>query len=171
MIHIRPEQDKDYEKITKVNIEAFGQVNEAELVETLRMSEDFIPELSLVAIRDGEVVGHILFSPVEIETPDGYVPVLTLAPMAVLPAFQNQVIGSKLVKRGLEECKRLGYKIVVVIGHPNYYPRFGFVSASEKGLKASLKDPKEAFMVIELELGALEGVRGIVRFPKAFSNV
>ena len=151
--------------------EAFGQVNEADIVDNIRESENFIPELSLVAIKDGEVVGHILFSPLKIETSDDEVPILILAPMAVQPAFQNQGIGSELVKRGLEECKRHGHKIIVVVGHPSYYPRFGFVSARAKTLEISLEVPDEAFMVLELESGALEEISGIVRFPKAFKTV
>ena len=168
MIKIRPERENEYEKVRKLIIEAFGQADEADLVDILRESEDFIPELSLVAIEDKVVVGHILFSPLKIETSEDEIPILILAPIAVQPTFQNQGIGSELLKRGLEECKRLGYKIVVVVGHPNYYPRFGFVSARAKGLETSLEVPDEAFMVLELEPGALEGVCGMVRFPKAF---
>jgi putative acetyltransferase len=171
MITIRPEKNEDLEAIQKVNTEAFGQKNEADLVEEVRKSNAFIPELSLVALLDGTVVGHILFSKIKIQTKDSEVPALCLAPMAVLSDYQNRGIGTDLVKQGLEECKRLGHKIVVVIGHPNYYPRFGFSSAGVKGLEVSFEVPDEAFMAIELDLGALNGVSGVVKFPKAFDDV
>lgn len=170
MIKVRPEHEGEYAEVRKVIVEAFKQVNEADLVEAIRESEDFIPELSLVADKDGEVVGHIMFSPIKIETSDGEAPILTLAPVAVRPAFQNQGVGSELVRKGLEECRRLGHRIVVVVGHPHYYPRFGFVPARAKGLEASLEVPNDAFTVLELEPGALEGISGVVRFPKAFET-
>jgi len=171
MIKIRPEHEGEHAKVRKVIVEAFGQENEADLVEVIRKSEDFIPGLSLVAVKDGELVGHILFSPIKIETSDSDVSILTLAPVAVRPAFQNQGVGSELVRKGLEECRRLGHRIVVVVGHPDYYPRFGFAPAGAEGLEASLEVPDEAFMVLELEPGALEGISGVVRFPKAFETV
>lgn len=168
MITIRPETAEDYAAIHEVNALAFGQEIEPLLVENLRQLPDFIPALSLVAVEDGQVVGHILFSPFVIETKDGAVPALTLAPLAVRPEFQNQGIGSALVRRGLEECRRLGHRIVVVVGHPPYYPRFGFSPARAQGLEAPFPVPDEAFMVLELAPGALEGVAGMVRFPPPF---
>ena len=168
MITIRPETAEDYAAIHEVNLLAFGQEVEPRLVEALRRLPDFIPELSLVAIEAGQVVGHILFSPFVIETKDGTVPALTLAPLAVRPEFQNQGIGSQLVRDGLERCRDLGHRIVVVVGHPNYYPRFGFSPARARGLEAPFPVPDEAFMVLELAPGALDGVAGTVRFPPPF---
>jgi len=137
----------------------------------LRESDDFIYELSLVAVKEGRVVGHILFSPIAIETEIGLVRVLSLAPMAVLPEFQRQGIGSELVRYGLKECERFGHEVVVVIGHPEYYPRFGFSPARAKGLEAPFEVPDAAFMVLELKEGALEGIKGLIRLPPEFDGL
>jgi putative acetyltransferase len=168
MITIRPEGIQDYPAIQEVNLLAFGREVEARLVETLRQSANFIPELSLVAVKTGRVVGHILFSPIVIETHKGAVPALALATMAVRPELQNQGIGSQLVRQGLYECQRLGHKVVVVVGHPHYYPRFGFSSARAKGLEVPFDVSDEAFMVLELIPGILEGMSGMVKYPPAF---
>lgn len=168
MTTIRPETADDYAAIHEVNLLAFGQEIEPRLVEALRRLPDFIPELSLVAVEAGQVVGHILFSPFVIETKDGAVPALTLAPLAVRPEFQNQGVGSQLVRDGLERCRTLGHRIVVVVGHPPYYPRFGFSPARARGLEAPFPVPDEAFMVLELVPGALDGVASMVRFPPPF---
>jgi len=168
MITIRPETPEDHAAIREVNLLAFGQEDEARLVENLRRSADFVPQLSLVAIDTGQVVGHILFSVVAIETKEGAVPALALAPMAVRPELQNQGIGSELARDGLERCRSLGHRIVVVVGHPTYYPRFGFSPARARGLEAPFPVPDEAFLALELVPGALDGVAGVVRYPAAF---
>jgi putative acetyltransferase len=170
MIAIRLETADDYAAIREVNLLAFGGEDEARLVENLRRSPDFMPELSLVAVKGGEVVGHILFSPVVIDTKEGAIPALALAPMSVRPELQNQGIGSNLVRHGLKECQRLGHRAVVVVGHPAYYPRFGFSSARAKGLEAPFPVPDEAFLVLELVRGALDGVSGVVKYPAAFDE-
>ena len=120
---IRSEQLADHAAIAEVNREAFGQEGEPRLVAALRKAEGFDPALSLVALRDDAIVGHILFSPIQIEREGGDVPAIALAPMAVRPAFQRQGIGSALVRGGLEACRRAGHRIVVVLGHAEYYPR------------------------------------------------
>ena len=171
MITIRPETAEDYAAIAEVNRLAFGQEEEAALIEALRRSPGFIPELSLVAVDGDRVVGHILFSPMVIETQDGATPALALAPMAVRPELQNQGIGSELVRDGLEECRRLGHRIVVVVGHPAYYPRFGFSPARARGLEAPFPVPDEAFLALELVRGALDGIAGVVKFPPPFEEV
>lgn len=171
MISIRKERKEDIEAIHLVNRLAFGQEDEALLVQRIRESSGFIPELSLVAVRDSQVVGHILFSRIHIETPQKNVEVLSLAPMAVLPEFQNQGIGSELVRTGLKECRDLGHKIVVVIGHPGYYPRFGFVPAREKGLDAPFPVPDDAFMVCELVPDTLAGIEGRIKYPPEFEDL
>lgn len=170
MIIIRPETLKDYAGIYEVNKLAFGQKNEARLVQNIRQTANFNPKLSLVAINNEKVVGHILFSPITIQSPKGNIPALALAPLAICPEFQNQGIGSQLVKRGLEECQTLGH-IVIVIGHPTYYTRFGFSSATAKGLSAPFPVPDEAFMILELVPGTLDGISGMVKYPAAFDAV
>jgi putative acetyltransferase len=170
MFIIRSEQKQDIEAIDEVNRLAFGQEDEGLLIQRIRSSSHFIPDLSLVAIQEGHIVGHILFSRIEIECQHGNKPALSLAPMAVHPDFQNQGIGKKLVREGLKICRKLGYEVVVVVGHPNYYPRFGFALAREKGLEAPFPVPDDAFMVFELIPGALEGIKGMVKYPSEFDE-
>lgn len=170
MVIIRPEKKEDYAAVYEVNQLAFEQEDEAVLVQKIRNSENFFPELSLVAVKDGRIVGHILFSPVLIKSQKEAVQAIALAPMAVHPEFQNQGIGAALVRQGLEECKRLGHKIVIVVGHPTYYPRFGFSSAKAKGLEAPFSIPDEAFLVLELIPGVLKGIKGRVEYPPAFTE-
>ena len=170
-VTIRPETQNDIRAIRKLNKRAFKGNSDSKLVDALRESDSFIAAFSLVAEKDGQVVGHILFSPVSIKGLNGPAPALALAPMAVLPEFQNQGIGTALVKRGLEECGKAGHKIVVVVGHPEYYPRFGFVKAGEKGLKLPFEAPPEVFMALELAPGALNGAQGEIIYPPAFHEV
>lgn len=169
MVTIRPENPDDFASVYNLNKIAFKQDTEAKLVERIRTSSAYIPELSLVAIKDNKVVGHILFSMVSIKTDTERVSVLSLAPMAVLPEFQKQGIGSLLVRKGLRKCKELGFKAVIVVGHPDYYPRFGFVQA--QGLKLPFGATKEAFMILKLVPLALEGISGLVEYPPAFDEV
>jgi len=170
MLTIRPEQTDDHEAITEVNLAAFDGETEARLVENLRKTSAFIPELSLVAVLDGRVVGHILLSIVHIARDSERIPVISLAPMAVLPVHQNQGIGSLLVRAGLEKCRELGHSVVVLVGHPNYYPRFGFTPAGAQGLRLPFETPDEAFMVCELEPGALDRISGEIIYPPEFSE-
>lgn len=166
---IRAETSEDFSAVRQVNERAFGRPGEADLVDALRKSGE--PCISLVAETDGRIVGHIFFSPVLIESEVSTSTAVGLAPMAVLPEFQNQGIGSELVRRGLEDCLRLGHEVVVVLGHPEYYPRFGFVAASQKGLSCEYPVPDEVFMVAELRAGALAGRKGLVKYRPEFSNV
>jgi len=164
----RQETSADHEAIRHVNNLAFGQDTEARLVDSLR--EGGYVRLSLVAEQAGQGVGHILFSDLPILTKAGTVPALAVAPMAVLPEFQNQGIGSALVRNGLDECQQQGHKIVVVLGHPHFYPRFGF---SPK-LAAHLESPfsgKDSFMALELAAWALMGVTGQVQYPPPFDRM
>ncbi|BCG59326.1 GNAT family N-acetyltransferase [Paenibacillus sp. URB8-2] len=170
MFIIRPEQKEDILEISEVNNLAFKGEEEAKLVEAIRVSEFFVPELSLVAISN-EVIGHILFSIISIETDSGLVPTLGLAPLSVKPEFQNQGIGSALVKEGLKKCKELGFKHVVVLGHPNFYSRFGFIPSKTKGIKPPFQVPDEVFMVHELKNGSLDHITGTVKYPPAFDVV
>ncbi|OGP56518.1 MAG: GNAT family N-acetyltransferase [Deltaproteobacteria bacterium RBG_13_52_11b] len=171
MMTIRPEREEDHAAIDEVNRGAFGRENEARLVENLRRSSTFIPELSLVAVKDVSVVGHLLFSPIAIQMGNSNLPALALAPVAVRPEYQNQGIGSQLVRHGLRQCRDLGHKVIVVVGHPEYYPRFGFSSARAKGLEAPFPVPDEAFLILELVPGTLEGIKGVVNYPSEFDDV
>ncbi len=172
-IVIRSEQAADHDAIADVNRQAFGQEDEHRLVTALRDAEEFDPELSLVALRDDAVVGHILFTPIDIVRDEASVPAraIALAPMAVRPEYQRQGIGSALVRAGLKACGRAGYRIVVVLGHAEYYPRFGFTPGSECGVVAPFDVPDEAFMVLSLVDGGLDDVAGVVRYPAPFSDL
>lgn len=168
MLVIRPEKPEDIESIRNINRQAFGQENESKLVDKLRNRG--VLTISLVAVRDSEVVGHIAFSPVVVESETSGFAAIALAPMAVLPAYQRKGIGSQLVRAGLEECRRLGHEIVFLVGHPDYYPRFGFVPAKPKGVNCEFEVPEEAWMILELREGALAGRRGIVKFEPEFKE-
>ena len=165
---IRPETPEDIDSIRYVNEQAFGQENESKLIEKLR--NHGVLTISLVAVQDGEIVGHIAFSPVAVESGLSSFEAIALAPMAVLPAYQRKGIGSQMVRAGLEECRRLGHEIIVVLGHPDYYPRFGFVLARPKGIDCEFEVPEEAWMILELQDGALAGRRGIVSFQPEFKE-
>lgn len=171
MISITSETAEDIAAIREVVTAAFGRPNEAELVEVIRNSPNFIPQLSLVAKQDGEVLGHILFSPVLIETRGGNVAAMALAPLCVSPTHQRQNIGTQLVQAGLTKCRELNHNIIILLGHPHYYQRFGFQTASNFGIQAPFLDADEAFMVLELKPGALTVSSGIVRYPGYFNEV
>lgn len=164
---IRTEKPEDLEAVRNVNIAAFGRENEANLVDRLR---GIASTFSFVAVQSDRVVGHILFSPVVVAGKcSRHLSIQGLAPVAVLPNYQRQGIGTLLIREGLKECARLGFQAVVVLGHPGFYPRFGFIPASRKNLGCEYDVPDEAFMVFELESGALEDCSGTVKYRSEFS--
>ena len=168
MITIRVETPEDYAAVRRVNTLAFGGEGEAALVDKLRAAT---PHISLVAVEDSQVIGHIFFSPATVESDPADFAAVALAPMAVLPEYQNRGVGSRLVRRGLEECKSQGHDVVFVLGHPDYYPRFGFSPAKAKGIRCEFPAPDEAFMVVELRPGALGGRTGLLRYRPEFAEV
>lgn len=165
---IRAEEQRDWAAVHAVNVSAFETSTEADLVDALR--EQAQPLVSLIAEDDGAIVGHIVFSPVSLSG-NPALRIMGLAPMAVAPEHQRQGIGSALVRAGLNECKRLGFGAAVVLGHPTYYPRFGFSSSARFGIGCEYDVPEEAFMVVELQAGFLNGTSGKVKYHPAFSEV
>ncbi|UCG55302.1 MAG: N-acetyltransferase [Dehalococcoidia bacterium] len=168
MVYIRAESIKDINDIHSINERAFGRKNEAELVDNLRKKK--ATTLSLVAEVEGQIVGHILFSPIKVKPDNSHFNSVTLAPLAVLPEYQRNGIGSQLVKAGFEECSILGNDFVFVVGHPKYYPRFGFIQARVKGFICEFKVPDEAWMVFELGNQVSMEKGGTVYFHPEFKN-
>ena len=166
-MRIRAEVPGDYPSVHLINAAAFGVETEAKLIGVLRAQAS--PLVSLVADDEGTLVGHIMFSPVSLPGIEELA--MGLAPMAVTPLRQRSGIGSALVKAGLQRCKELGAVAVVVLGHPEFYPKFGFSPAERFGLNCEYDVPAEAFMAIELHAGALCGASGTVKYHAAFSQL
>ncbi len=165
MIEIREEQPADIDAVRDLNRQAFDQEQEGRVVDALR--DAGAVTLALVAISDGVVVGHILFSPLPVGAEVG----AALGPMAVRPAYQRQGIGSQLVAQGMERLRGRGCPFVVVIGHPEFYPRFGFGPAAEQGLTCEWEVPAEAFMVNILSSEVGRRLRGHAQYRAAFSTI
>ncbi len=165
---IRKEQPEDIEKISKINSEAFETKTEANLVNTLRSSG--IQYISLVYEENDEIIGHIFFTPVELEGDNSDIRIMGLGPMAVTPKYQNKDIGSTLAKAGIELCKSEGIDAIVVLGHPNYYPKFGFEPSVKYGIKSEYEIPDEVFMVLELKNNALIDKQGAIKYNEAFNT-
>jgi putative acetyltransferase len=168
---IRAEQPGDRPAIFRVVGDAFGRDDEARLVDALRVSDAFVPELSLVALDGEAIVGHVLFTRVVITDEDASHAGLALAPVAVAPSHQGKGIGSALIRRGLFDASGLGHDAVIVLGHPEYYPRFGFVPAQGQGIRAPFPVNDRSFMALALRPGGLDGVRGIVAYAAPFASV
>ncbi|MFK8114772.1 MAG: GNAT family N-acetyltransferase [Rubripirellula sp.] len=164
-VTIRNECNSDQALIFQLNQSAFGGDDEANLVDSLR--DGGFVTLSMVAVVNGQLVGHLLFSKLAIITEDGSVDAISLAPMAVHADHQRQGIGTKLVKTALHECRQQAHKIAVVLGHPKYYPRFGFSCGLAKPLISPFGDG-DAWMAQEFEPNALKGVSGTVKYPPPF---
>jgi putative acetyltransferase len=166
-MHLRAELPTDVEAVHELNRAAFGGADEALIVDSLRGA--VTPLVSLVAEVDGTVVGHILFSPVTLAS-TSHPLVMGLAPMAVRPDHQRSGVGTALVHAGLDACREIGAVAVVVLGHPTYYPRLGFVPASRFGLTCEYDVPDDVFMALELRPGALAAHKGQVRYHPAFAG-
>ena len=168
MITIRQEQPQDLKTIREVNRRAFGQTQEADLVDKLRQNCHEL--LSLVALRQNEVVGHILFTPVTIESAARTVRGMGLAPMAVLPEYQRQGIASKLVRSGIEQLKKRQCPFIIVLGHAEYYPKFDFEPASRYGIRSEWQVEDGVFMILLLNESEMQGISGVARYSPEFAE-
>ena len=171
---IRPETPADYDRVFEITEAAFRDLpisdhTEQHLVNRLRNSSAYIPELALVAELDGEVVGHILFTRAAIVGSDREWESLTLAPVSVAPEHQRRGIGGQLIRAGIEIARELGFDNINLVGHAEYYPRFGFVPASRYGVRCAFEVPDDASMLLELKPGALDDVSGVVRYAPEFN--
>jgi putative acetyltransferase len=170
-IEIRPETPADIDEIYELNRVVFGQDNEAKLVDFVRGGNNYIPELSLVAISDDKIIGYILLSSVTITNGENRHPSLGLAPMMVHPEYQRRGVGAKLITHGLQKAFDLGFTSVLVLGHEYYFPKFGFLPATRWNIRPPFEVPAEVFMALELVPGALKNVSGIVEFPVELSVI
>lgn len=172
-ILIRAETPHDFAEVFEVNKTAFGQDNEAKLVDALRKNPAvFLPALSLVALVADKIAGHILFTRIHIKNETGtLMESLALAPVAVRPGWQKKGIGSQLIIEGLARAKEMGFKSVIVLGHAHYYPKFGFEPAARWNIRAPFNVPSNSFMAAELVNDGLKEVSGTVVYPKEFETV
>ncbi|WBV61464.1 N-acetyltransferase [Chryseobacterium camelliae] len=174
MITIRQEEEKDHQHVFQLIEEAFKSMEHSDhqeqfLVERLRQSEAFIPELSLVAENEhGEIVGHILFTKLKIINDSETFESLALAPVSVKPEFQNRGIGGQLITSGHLIAKKLGYGSVILIGHEKYYPMFGYQKTTNFGISFPFEVPEENGMAIELTENSLKNIKGTIKYPKEF---
>lgn len=169
MVSIRQEQPEDVIPVRMINEKAFGQPSEARIVDSIRGA--CADAVSLVAVDDDQIVGHIFFSPVFIPGQIDVLQGMGLAPMAVLPERQHQGIGSLLARAGIEAMCKLNCPFIIVLGHPEYYPRFGFVPASQYGLSCQWDGiPDEVFMILILNEKTMVGISGMAKYRDEFDE-
>ena len=165
MIHVREERPEDVVAIRDVNRRAFGQDQEGNIVDALRSNGAVL--LSLVAIQDDQVVGHVLYSPISVGSATG----AALGPMAVVPELHRQGVGGTLIETGNRIIKDRGHPFILVLGHAGYYPRFGFVPARSRGIQCEWDVPDEVFMLLVLDEEKMRGVSGLSKYRQEFSTV
>lgn len=166
MVEIREERPDDVAAVRDLNRRAFGQDQESNIVDALRANGAAL--LSLVATVNDRVVGHIMYSPLSI---GGNVKGAALGPMGVLPEYQRQGIGGKLIEAGNRKLKDAGCPFIIVVGHADYYARFGFRPAREHGIKCQWDVPDDVFMLLILDQAEMEGVSGLAKYRDEFSSV
>lgn len=169
LITIREECPEDIIAIRDVNQQAFGQHQESQLIDDLRANKGIL--LSLVATLNDRVIGHILYSPVSVNINGDSIIGAGLGPMAVLPEYQRQGIGSKLIDTGNNMLQKSGFPFIVVLGHPEYYPRFGFKPASAYGIKCEWDVPDDVFMVMFFDQTIVKQISGLAKYRQEFSSV
>ena len=169
MFSTRAEKREDVPGICLIHEKAFRATQEADVINKLRSNCHEL--LSLVALHEDKLVGHILFSPATIEGDHGVLEGMGLAPMAVLPDYQRKGIGSKLVRSGMDILEKNFCPFIIVLGHPHYYPRFGFETASKYGIRCQWEGvPEEAFMILWLDKSKKKGVLGIAKYHEEFNE-
>jgi predicted N-acetyltransferase YhbS len=170
LMEVRTERAGDHEEVFQLNFSAFGnREDESRLVDAIRLSGQFIPELSLVAEEHRRLAGHALFSKAEVVDGNMHHEVVVLAPIAVKPSEQKRGIGGRLIQEGLKRCATMGYELVFLIGHPTYYPKFGFKPARAHGFELKqFQVSDDVFMVCELKEGAVGRIRGELMYPPSF---
>ncbi len=173
-VKIRQESNSDYLDVFNLIKKAFeseemSNPDEPFLVDRLRKSNAFIPELSLVAEYDGKIAGHILLTKIKIKNEKYEFDSLALAPVSVLPEYQGKGIGGLLINQAHKKAKELGHKSVVLLGHENYYPRFGYQLTEKFRIQLPFEVPTENCMAIELVEGGLKNISGTVEYPKEFN--
>ena len=166
LIEIREERSDDVAAVREVNRRAFGQDQESNIVDALRTNGGAL--LSLVATVSGQVAGHIMYSPLTVaENVLG----VALGPMAVVPEYQRQGIGTQLIEAGNRKIKDAGYPFIIVVGHAEYYPRFGFRPANEYGIRCEWDVPDEVFMLLVLNEAKMQGASGLAKYRHEFSTI
>jgi predicted N-acetyltransferase YhbS len=172
-ILIRKERVEDHGAVEDLIREAFRKEEHSDhrehiLVHDLRLMGSFIPDLSLVAVKDGRIIGHILMTPIHIVDGTEDHPSLALAPVSVNPAFQKEGVGGSLIRAAHTKARMMGHRSVILLGHESYYPRFGYKRASSFGIRLPFDVPDENAMAFELVEGGLKGVTGVVVYPAPF---
>ena len=170
-VSIRKETPDDFQQVARIIEMAFRRKNEAMLVDKLRHATAYNARLSLVAEYHEKVIGHILFFPIVIRAGEKAMASLALAPLSISPEFQKMGVGGRLIQEGLGKARELGYTSVMVLGHPGYYAKFGFLPARRWRISAPFEVSEDAFMAIELEKDALAGAAGMVEYPEEFSEI
>ena len=172
-LKIRQEEARDHKKVAEIienafKTEHFSDHQEQFLVERLRNSKDFVPELSMVAELNGEVVGQILLSKIKITNSATSFDSLALAPVSVAPDYQQQGIGGALIRSAHKKAKELGFRSILLLGHDTYYPRFGYELTSKYNISLPFDIPEKYCMILSLIEGGLDGVQGMVEYPEEF---
>ncbi len=170
-LNIRASEPKDYDIIREIVRLSFGQPAEARLIDSVRASENYLPSFDLVAEIDGVIAGHILISKIDVQTAEGMVPVLGLAPLSVSPDHQHHGIGGALVKHGIKVLQRTDFPGMFVLGEPDYYNRFGFESSSKWEIQSPYPVGEEYFMAYENGEDSLLDLAGIISYPDYFKEV
>ena len=174
-IIIRQENTSDFKAVFDLIEKAFksekmSDSKEQFLVERLRKSSSFIPELSMIAEFENEIIGHILLTKLKIKNNETEFESLALAPVSVLPKYQGKGVGGMLIKKAHKKAKEIGFKSIILLGHENYYPKFGYIQADKFGIELPFDVPKKNCMAIELTVNGLSGVKGMVEYPSEFSE-